>query len=895
MYTLLNLEDKKVCKQALLLSLAYMYGGNREVQQEFLDRFINDDENSVINDLGGRLTGIWDTFREKEGTRMSQLYIAAQKNLFHNLKGKDKLQDTNELQIQLLAYKKGLKSKYLTYAEDDQENRLFMLTLGFFQSLCEGQFTDMQNFLRVQQWNGKEYPNSFDLVGFLRHAINSYHKVLNKYNLSVGIEVLDLINELIQGEVHENINDFLNKSFIYDMCRIVTDYNSRYHTLPRGFGLDPFEDNFRQMKSQVIFIFKTMLENKNEKNISTLTKHLDFEGLMATFNNLIRSFIKKRNLKKRTKNPTQFANSLTNEDFKDTLGDAVNIYIIFRYVWSDSETFANKMKELISQMDKQSQDLLGVMIFNVFLKLANSIEIVVDTKSEPLMRIWYPVIASCNYLNEDMKENFLINVDRSNSQTKIANLMDASQEFVPQIQTEYNARGEAFGLNNKRIYYVSRFMTNWTSLAITILNVATYEFDSDSNDTVQDETYTHAVAALNILQIILATLILILWLLLFRTRNKSLMWERYVDENIKATGFLPPTVKNKIDDGNFNELTENDCQLIMMLNGANSDEFKEMRQYAENFKSISQTFYVLDYYFTIKSGLLLWHFIYLLITIFSLLHPLVAVFQIFDVALRSDAIKQIYTALSRNVNQFLWTLFLLVLVNVVYSTIGFFFLNSKFVASDDVLCQTAFSCFLNTLNLGLRSGGGIGDAIGPQAYQVGEGGLFLGRVIFDMSFFIIMIILLLNLIFGMIIDAFGDLRDQKTSNEEDHKNVCFICGIDRSDFERHTSFENHIANDHNIWAYVYYIVYLLDRQKTAKVEMTDIENFVLEKYLTKDIDWIPVGKSLTLEAVYAQERRNKEDEMDKLNKKVEAVQKHISMVEAKLTTKIEQILSFVKK
>jgi len=73
------------------------------------------------------------------------------------------------------------------------------------------------------------------------------------------------------------------------------------------------------------------------------------------------------------------------------------------------------------------------------------------------------------------------------------------------------------------------------------------------------------------------------------------------------------------------------------------------------------------------------------------------------------------------------------------------------------------------LNLGLRNGGGIADAIqykyyDPDSNNIGE---FIVRIIFDLSFFILMIILLLNLIFGMIIDAFGELRDEKTRNDDD--------------------------------------------------------------------------------------------------------------------------------
>ena len=139
------------------------------------------------------------------------------------------------------------------------------------------------------------------------------------------------------------------------------------------------------------------------------------------------------------------------------------------------------------------------------------------------------------------------------------------------------------------------------------------------------------------------------------------------------------------------------------------------------------------------------------------------------------------------------------------------------------MCRYALGCFLNMLNYGLRQGGGIGDAIKPVSYDEDRFDFFF-RVLYDLSFFIIIIILLLNLIFGMIIDAFGDLRDQKTRNDDDQKNVCFICGIERSELERHMNFEDHINEEHNTWSYVYYLVYILEMYHTARNEMTDIEN-----------------------------------------------------------------------
>jgi len=55
--------------------------------------------------------------------------------------------------------------------------------------------------------------------------------------------------------------------------------------------------------------------------------------------------------------------------------------------------------------------------------------------------------------------------------------------------------------------------------------------------------------------------------------------------------------------------------------------------------------------------------------------------------------------------------------------------------------------------------------------------LFVARVVYDLLFFFIVIIIVLNLIFGVIIDTFADLRSEKQQKELILKNTCFVWGM----------------------------------------------------------------------------------------------------------------------
>ncbi|KAG8235390.1 hypothetical protein J437_LFUL009249 [Ladona fulva] len=136
-------------------------------------------------------------------------------------------------------------------------------------------------------------------------------------------------------------------------------------------------------------------------------------------------------------------------------------------------------------------------------------------------------------------------------------------------------------------------------------------------------------------------------------------------------------------------------------------------------------------------------------------------------------------------------------------------------------CDSLVMCIVTTLNQGLRNGGGIGDILrAPSSKEA----LFVARVVYDLLFFFIVIIIVLNLIFGVIIDTFADLRSEKQQKELILKNTCFICGLNRSAFDNKTvSFEEHFKCEHNMWHYLFFIVLVKVKDPT---EFTGPESYV---------------------------------------------------------------------
>ena len=56
---------------------------------------------------------------------------------------------------------------------------------------------------------------------------------------------------------------------------------------------------------------------------------------------------------------------------------------------------------------------------------------------------------------------------------------------------------------------------------------------------------------------------------------------------------------------------------------------------------------------------------------------------------------------------------------------------------------------------------------------------------------------------GLIIDAFGELRDKEEMLTNEMQTKCFMCGLPKSEFDHIPhGFDNHIAREHNMAHYM---------------------------------------------------------------------------------------------
>ncbi|XP_072786245.1 ryanodine receptor 3 isoform X14 [Taeniopygia guttata] len=214
--------------------------------------------------------------------------------------------------------------------------------------------------------------------------------------------------------------------------------------------------------------------------------------------------------------------------------------------------------------------------------------------------------------------------------------------------------------------------------------------------------------------------------------------------------------------------------------------------------------------------------------------------HLLDIAMGFKTLRTILSSVTHNGKQLVLTVGLLAVVVYLYTVVAFNFFRKFYNKSEDedepdMKCDDMMTCYLFHMYVGVRAGGGIGDEIEDPAGDPYE----MYRIVFDITFFFFVIVILLAIIQGLIIDAFGELRDQQEQVREDMETKCFICGIGNDYFDTTPhGFETHTLQEHNLANYLFFLMYLINKDET---EHTGQESFVWKMYQERCWDFFPAG------------------------------------------------------
>jgi hypothetical protein len=127
---------------------------------------------------------------------------------------------------------------------------------------------------------------------------------------------------------------------------------------------------------------------------------------------------------------------------------------------------------------------------------------------------------------------------------------------------------------------------------------------------------------------------------------------------------------------------------------------------------------------------------------------------------------------------------------------------------------------------------------------------YVPRIIFDSAYFVWVGIVLMNVITGLMVDEFASLREEKETRSSTLESSCFVCGLERDVYEElglsagGRTFAEHLAQDHDIWSYVFFICYLMRKDTT---EYNGIESYIRGQLDSSALEWVPSKNSFEIE------------------------------------------------
>jgi len=462
-----------------------------------------------------------------------------------------------------------------------------------------------------------------------------------------------------------------------------------------------------------------------------------------------------------------------------------------------------------------------------------------ETSSNRITNVIFTIPPKINYITPKSKSEFLDGVIRDTRYTKLYSMLLASDNFTVEIEHNYLTCKDY-----KILLYLNGLDYLYIEIGIfaiiLVLNVfMLFTLTEDDVDT-GSELYKHLIDGVQVLIVVLSGFFIVLWFLSKWQCHYSIQKMIYIDN-----------MSNESKKGKDNKEIEDKLTFFQKLDISINHALLQKNE-------------INSLIFITICGLIglcvqnkKYNFLYSL--------------QLMIVINLAENLKNIRIAIQMRYKQLMATLIFMVLIMYIFSNLNFYFYYEKLMFRDGQLvinqCNTIASCLLSVFLYGLRWHGGFGDTMEkPQLLK--DTGYYIGRFFHDLAFFIIIIIFLLNIIFGIIIGTFRDLRINSWKKENDILNKCIICDDDKENIEKQNqSYENHCEVVHNIWSYIYYIILL---KGSNPIDLNAVNSYVLENIEKKSIGWIPT-KEYNMKSEEDEDEEKEEEEEN--GEKTEAEEK----------------------
>ncbi|XP_062441643.1 inositol 1,4,5-trisphosphate receptor type 1 [Rhea pennata] len=915
---IMNATSDRVFHESILLAIALLEGGNTTIQHSFFCRLTEDKKSEKFfkvfydrmkvaqQEIKATVTVNTSDLGNKKKDEDSDREVPNRKRVREPM-----TQITEEVRDQLLEASAATRKAYNAYrreadpddhysaaegaqsAADKSKDDLEMSAvisimqpiLRFLQLLCENHNRDLQNFLRCQN-NKTNYNLVCETLQFLDCICGSttgglglLGLYINEKNVALINQTLESLTEYCQGPCHENQNCIAtHESNGIDIITalILNDIN------PLG---KKRMDLVLELKNNASKLLLAIMESRHDsENAERILYNMRPKELVEV--------IKKAYLQ----GEVEFEDGENGEDLAASPRNVGhNIYIL-------AHQLARHNKEL-QNMLKPGGQIEGDEALEFYAKHTAQIEIVRSDRT--MEQIVFPVPNICEFLTKESKLRIYYTTERDEQGSKINDFFMKSEDLFNEMNWQKKLRAQPF------LYWCARNMSFWSSISfnlavlMNLLVAFFYPFKGIRGGTLEPHLSGLLWTAM---LISLAIVIALPKPHGIRALIASTILRLIFSVGLQPTLFLL---------GAFNV-----CNKIIFL----MSFVGNCGTFTRGYKAM-----IMDVEF-------LYHLLYLLICALGLfVHEFFYSLLLFDLVYREETLLNVIKSVTRNGRSIILTAVLALILVYLFSIVGYLFFKDDFILEVDKLpnetllpgrteagetmtgeflysdvckagsgencssiipseqgiademeeenkehtCETLLMCIVTVLSHGLRSGGGVGDVLRKPSK---EEPLFAARVIYDLLFFFMVIIIVLNLIFGVIIDTFADLRSEKQKKEEILKTTCFICGLERDKFDNKTvTFEEHIKEEHNMWHYLCFIVLVKVKDST---EYTGPESYVAEMIKERNLDWFPRMRAMSL---VSSDSEGEQNELRNLQEKLESTMKLVTNLSGQLSELKDQM------
>ncbi|KAM6383234.1 LOW QUALITY PROTEIN: inositol 1,4,5-trisphosphate-gated calcium channel ITPR2 [Alca torda] len=750
--------------------------------------------------------------------------------------------------------------------------------LRFLQLLCENHNRELQNFLRHQN-NKTNYNLVCETLQFLDCICGSTTGGLGLLGLYINERNVALVNQTLglteycQGPCHENqtcIATHESNGIDIIIALILNDIN------PLGKYC---MDLVLQLKNNASKLLLAIMESRQDsENAERILFNMRPRELVDVMKNA-------------------YNQGLECDHEEENGDDGISPKDVGHNIYILAHQLARHNKTLQQMLKPGSDPDEGDEALRYYANHTAQIEIVRHDRT--MEQIVFPVPNICEFLTRESKSRVFNTTERDEQGSKVNDFFQQTEDLYNEMKWQKKIR------NNPPLFWFSRHISLWGSISFNLavfINLAValfYPFGDDGDEGTLSPLFS-----------------LLLWIAVaFCT---AMLF--FISKPVGIRPFLVSVILRSI-------YTIGLGPTLILLGAANlCNKIVFLVSFVGNRGTFTR-----GYRAVIMDMAFLYHVAYVLVCMLGLcVHEFFYSFLLFDLVYREETLLNVIKSVTRNGRSIILTAVLALILVYLFSIIGFLFLKDDFIMEVDRLkirtpvadigevptttltsmmgacakencstsipiinpgeeeengiertCDTLLMCIVTVLNQGLRNGGGVGDVLRKPSK---DEPLFAARVVYDLLFYFIVIIIVLNLIFGVIIDTFADLRSEKQKKEEILKTTCFICGLERDKFDNKTvSFEEHIKSEHNMWHYLYFIVLVKVKDPT---EYTGPESYVAQMIVEKNLDWFPRMRAMSL---VSNEGDSEQNEIRNLQERLESTMSLVKQLSTQLAELKEQM------